>query len=90
MDKKDNFSLGTQDSAKWSAGGAGGMNPTVSYSTDLRHTTVLLQCSTNGTNQFEFLGENPVYNYTFRLTNKCACWNGCGRKWPKSKFFYHE
>ena len=80
MDGLDNFTLGTQDSAKWSAGAGPSNMPMISYSTDVKHVTVLLQCSTDGADQFEVLGEGPANNYTFRLTNKCACWNGCGRK----------
>lgn len=47
------------------------------YNTDERITIVLLNCSMDETEKFEALGENPILFYNFRLTHKCACWNGC-------------
>lgn len=71
------YLLGRQESALWSPGNDNGADPTVTYSGDLRKAIVILVCSTNGSEEFEVVGEEPAYTYTFRLTSKCACWNGC-------------
>ncbi len=71
------FALGTQESAVWSAGAGLGNIPQVSYSSGEKQVIVLLQCPVAGEEQFEALGENPINTYKFRLTHKCACWNGC-------------
>jgi len=55
-----------------------GSIPQVSYSSGEKQVIVLLQCPDAGEEQFEALGEGPeLNNYKFRLTHKCACWNGC-------------
>jgi len=71
------YALGTQESASWNPGAETGGIPTVIYSAGDRRTLVLLRCSTTGTEEFEVLGEDPVNTYIFRLTHKCACWDGC-------------
>lgn len=53
------------------------MSPSITYSYGPKYAQVLLQCGSGDLNEFEFLGENPINVYKFRLTNKCACWNGC-------------
>lgn len=74
------ISLGSQESATWNAGHDSDENPSVSYSANMRTTHIILKCSTNGSEAFELLREDPEYTYTLRLTHKCACWNGCGSK----------
>jgi len=74
------FNLGTQDTAKWNPGTDLDELPSISYShkeQEEKFDTVQLVCSTGGLNRFEVLGESPKNTYTFRLTHKCACWNGC-------------
>ncbi|CAF2573694.1 unnamed protein product [Rotaria sp. Silwood2] len=78
MDGKFSFSLGSQDSVKWSPGAGLGASPTISYSAGDKKVTVTLQCAIDGTNELEALGEPTTNNYKFILTNKCACWDGCG------------
>ncbi len=74
------FVLGTQESALWNPGAGTGDNPSIAYSYDEKRVIVLLQCSTTGMEEFEILGESPTNMYTFRLTHKCACWDGCSSK----------
>ena len=76
LDERVAFPLGTQNSAQWSPGGLGGY-PSISYSNGEKQTIVTLQCSIDGTSEFEVLGEAPINVYKFRLTDRCACWNGC-------------
>ncbi|CAF3966120.1 unnamed protein product [Rotaria sordida] len=78
MDGQLSFTLGTQDSAKWNPGDGLGSLPSISYSAGEKKVTVILQCATDDTNEFEALGEPSINNYRFILTNKCACWDGCG------------
>ncbi|CAF3746268.1 unnamed protein product [Rotaria sordida] len=77
MDGQLSFTLGTQDSAKWNPGDGLGSLPSISYSAGEKKVTVILQCATDDTNEFEALGEPSINNYRFILTNKCACWDGC-------------
>ncbi len=72
------FALGTQESAVWSAGAGLGSPPQVSYSLGEKKVVVFLQCPDAGEEKFEALGEDMINNYKFRITHKCACWNGCG------------
>lgn len=74
------YVLGYQETASWSPGNASGADPTVTYFAGQRKVIVILVCSTNGSEAFEVLGEDPAFTYTFRLTSKCACWNGCTGK----------
>ena len=74
------FVIGTQDSAQWSPGAGLGSSPSVSYSYNEKQATVSLQCGSEGDNQFEALGEDPINTFKFRLTHKCACWDGCKSK----------
>jgi hypothetical protein len=80
VDYMYSFNLGTQDSAKWNPGTDLDELPSISYSHGEKHDIVQLVCSTDGINRFEVLGESPENIYTFRLTHKCACWDGCGGK----------
>jgi hypothetical protein len=70
------YNLGTQGTASWNPGSESDV-PSVTYIHDVRTVIVKLQCSTSGAEEFEVLGEDPTNYYTFRLTHKCACWNGC-------------
>jgi hypothetical protein len=72
------FVLGTQDSAQWSPGSGLGRPPQVAYSSGVKTVIVSLICGNNESNVLEALGEDPFNVYNFRLTHKCACWNGCG------------
>ncbi len=74
------FIIGTQNSVQWSEGAGLGQNPSVSYSAGPKTSVVELICSTDETNTLEALGEGPPEIYKFRLTTKCACWNGCKGK----------
>ncbi|CAF3746251.1 unnamed protein product [Rotaria sordida] len=76
MDGKLSFNLGTQDSVKWNPG-SGLRSLAVSYSAGEKRVTVILQCTTDDTNELEVLGESSINNYRFVLTSKCACWDGC-------------
>ncbi len=71
------FILGKQDSAKWDDGSRLGVAPSISYSFNTKIVYVELVCSSSEIEEFEALGEDPQETYTFRLTHKCACWNGC-------------
>lgn len=57
----------------------------IQYTTDERTTIIILNCSIDGTEKFEALGEVPMLFYNFRLTHKCACWNRCIGKFIKKK-----
>jgi hypothetical protein len=78
MDGQFTFVLGTQDSAKWDAQGVSD-NHTISYSSGEKQVLVTLVCS-KGPTIVDALGEDPINNYKFRVTSKCACWNGCKGK----------
>jgi hypothetical protein len=71
------YTIGTQESASWNPGTESGDIPTVIYTYGEKRTIVILRCSTTGMEKFEALGEDPPNTYIFRLTHKCACWNGC-------------
>jgi hypothetical protein len=77
VDGGDAYALGTQQSALWNPGAETGGVPSIVYIYGEKTVFVMLQCSTNGTEEFEVLGEDPMNVYVFRLTSKCACWNGC-------------
>jgi hypothetical protein len=72
------FPIGEQNSAQWNPGASLEILPSVSYRYGAKTSIVTLQCSTDESNIFEALGEDPINTYNFRLTNRCACWNGCG------------
>jgi hypothetical protein len=72
------FPIGEQNSAQWNPGASLESLPSVSYLYGVKTSIVTLQCSTDESNIFEALGEDPINTYKFRLTNRCACWNGCG------------
>jgi len=78
IDGQFTFILATQDSAQWSPGSDSGRPPQVSYSSGEKRVIVSLICGNNESNVLEALGEDPINIYNFRLTHKCACWNGCG------------
>jgi hypothetical protein len=77
LDGEHTTTLGTQESASWNPGTKTNDSPSIIYTEGDRKVIVILQCSTSGTEQFEVLGEDPIKVYVFRLTHKCACWNGC-------------
>ncbi|CAF1391224.1 unnamed protein product [Adineta steineri] len=77
-DRTLTFILAKQDSAEWDAGAGTGANPSIWYTLGTKRVSVELVCATDESNQLEVLGEGPINTYKFRLTNKCACWNGCG------------
>ena len=76
------FPIGEQDSAQWSSGSETGSLPSVTYRLGGKTSIVTLQCTTDGSNVLEALGEEPINHYRFNLINKCACWNECGGKFP--------
>jgi hypothetical protein len=71
------YVTGTQESAKWDIGNGTDDSVTITYSKTIRTTIVHLRCLTTGVEEFEVLSEEPNSVYIFRLTHKCACWNGC-------------
>jgi hypothetical protein len=76
-DKVYTFILATQDGAKWDAGAGPGTNPSILYTYNDKLVSVELICSDKTNAELEAIGEGPQNNYKFRLTHKCACWNGC-------------
>ncbi len=76
-DGKFTASLGTQESAQWIPETDSDTSPSLSYSSGEKNVTVALRCGNDGSNEFQAFGENPVNNFKFRLTHKCACWDGC-------------
>ena len=70
----DQYIIGIQDSAllKRSADN----KPYIEYSAGDRRAIVELICS-DGPTTLDTTGEGPDTIYTFHLTSKCACWNGC-------------
>jgi hypothetical protein len=88
IDGQNTFPLGTQESAKWTAGNGTSSAPTVSYTYEEKQVIVELICSTNGTNLFEVFDENPINTFKFRLTDKCACWNECTGKRIQNELIY--
>ena len=76
-DLKYRFAIGSQESAQWNEGAGLGSSPSITYTSGEKITIVNLACG-GDTVQLEALGENPTNNYKFRLTHKCACWDGCG------------
>jgi hypothetical protein len=79
-DGKETFTLGKQESASWNPGSGSNDIPSVNYVYGAKKVDVLLQCSSEGDNEFQAFGEDPVNTFKFRLTHKCACWNGCSSK----------
>jgi len=79
-DGQQTFTLGTQESASWNPGSDLNDVPSVNYVYGNKKVSVLLQCSTEGNNEFQAFGEDPINTYKFHLTHKCACWNGCSSK----------
>ncbi|CAF1285472.1 unnamed protein product [Adineta steineri] len=82
-DGKLSFSLGKQESVKWNPGAGLGSIPSITYTEGPKVVTVTLVCSTDGSEDFDALGESPTNNYKFRLTHKCACWDGCAHTPPQ-------
>jgi hypothetical protein len=74
------FSIGKQENAVWSSDSGLGTIPSVTYSYNEKRVKVSLQCGTYADNRLEAIGEGPTNYYQFRLTHKCACWNGCQSK----------
>lgn len=63
----------------WNPGSGFGQQPTITYTLNEKQTIVTLVCGGDQP-EFEALGENPMNTYKFRLTHKCACWDGCRGK----------
>lgn len=70
------FALAKQDSATWSIDAAGS-NPVLSYSLNEKKVTVEIQCSDSTNPLFTAVGEIQTNTYSFRLSHKCGCWDGC-------------
>ena len=70
------FTIGKQESASWNPG-TSSTSPSVTYTYQEKRVIITLQCSTTGAEEFEVFGEDPTNVYRFRLTHKCACWDGC-------------
>ena len=70
------FAIGKQESASWNPG-TPSTSPSVTYTYDGKRVIVALQCSPTGAEEFEVIGELEENVYHFRLTHKCACWDGC-------------
>lgn len=85
LDGLYHFTIGVQDSAIWHPGSETDKAPSVTYTHGEKRSVVELQCSTTGEEDFEVLGEGPINHFTFRITHKCACWNGCSSKWILEK-----
>jgi len=84
QDAQYTFILGKQDSTVWNPGAGLGSTPFVSYTYNEKKVSVSLQCGTDKDNELEALGEDPVNTFKFRLTHKCACWNGCSGPGPQT------
>jgi len=69
--------LNTHDNVKWNTKND---IPSITYTSLNRTTTVELVCSKKDVSLFEVLNDTALNDYKFRLTHKCACWNGCGGK----------
>ena len=62
-DGQETFTLGNQESASWNPGSGSSAAPLVSYVYGDKKVNVLLQCSTEGNNEFEAFGESPVNTF---------------------------
>ena len=80
MNEEYSFAIGMQETAVWSTGTGTGDGPSITYTHGEKLVRVILQCSSTEVAEFEVLGEGPTNVYTFSLTHKCACWNGCSSK----------
>ena len=83
-DRTLTFILAKQNNATWNPGRGLGDLPSITYSYEEKRVFIQLQCATDETNELEALGESPINFFKFRLTNKCACWDGC-----KSKYIFY-
>lgn len=79
-ERKYSFTLGIQESASWKKEGVLSDTPAVVYEYAEKTAIVFLQCSTTGEEHLEVVGEVSINLYEFRLTHRCACWNGCSGK----------
>lgn len=77
---KSSLRLGTQESAKWNVEPNTDGALSISYTSLNKTTIVELLCSNDGTSSFKALDDTSMNIYKFRLTHKCACWNGCEGK----------
>lgn len=84
MDGQFRFALATQDSTTWKLDDAPEPNPLITYSLGPKQVTVYLQCSDSTTPLFTAVGEVSTNAYVFRLSHKCACWNGCKSRVPEN------
>lgn len=77
-DNRLRYTIGKQETAQWNAEAGENSSATITYTAGVKQTQMSLVCSDNQTAAVvEFLAENPVNVYNFRLTHRCACWNGC-------------
>ena len=74
------FTIGSQESISWKDEGVISETPAAVYEHGEKTTIVYLKCSASDTHHFEVIGEGPTNVFSFRLTHKCACWNGCTDK----------
>ena len=76
-DGQETSTLGTQESAWWDVTSDENAVGSLNYMYGDKKVIISLQCSTDGNNEFEAFGENPVNTFRFQLTHKCICWNSC-------------
>jgi len=73
-DEQQTTALGTQESAWWDAGSGVNSVPSVNYVYGDKKVSVLLQCSTEGNNEFQAFGEDPVNTFKGRGDISYAKW----------------
>lgn len=81
------YILGEQKSVKWIGDTPVDDNLTIMYETTERVSYVYLNCSVDGSEKFEALGEEPERFYKFRLTHICACWDACNSKYNEKESY---
>lgn len=69
--------LSTHENAKWNAKFDIDDVPSITYTSFNRTTIVELVCPDDDVSLFEVLNDTSINTYKFRLTHKCACWDGC-------------
>jgi hypothetical protein len=80
----DRHILARQDNVQWNTKPDTNDNPILSYSyqgdTRLNIVQIEMICTPDSPDSLEVLGEFDPGNYQFKLSSKCACWNGCQGK----------
>ncbi len=80
----DRHILAVQNNVQWDTKPGTTDNPTLSYTyqsdTGQKNVQIEMICTPDSPDSLEVLGEVGVGNYQFKLTSKCACWNGCPGK----------